>query len=128
MTETISQATASIVSIAPEDRTLAMLTHLSGLAGYIIPLGGILVPIIIWFSKSENKTIAAIAKQAIILNIAIFIAILASLALMLTVILIPVSIIAWIVLGIVAIVLPIVGAVKASDGEYYSYPFVGTRP
>ena len=29
------------------------------------------------------------------------------------------------VLGLVAIVLPIVGAVKASDGNYYRYPLVG---
>ena len=116
------------MTIAPEDRNLAMMTHLSGLAGYIIPLGGILVPIIIWFTKSDNKTIAAIAKQAIILNIAIFVCVLAFLALALTVILLPLSILAWILLGLAAIVLPIVGAVKASDGEYYSYPFVGTRP
>ena len=27
-----------------------------------------------------------------------------------------------------AIVLPIVGAVKASDGEFYTYPVIGTRP
>ena len=128
MTETIPQAMASTGSIPPEDRTLAMLTHLSGLAGYIIPFGGIIVPIVIWFSKSENKAIAAIAKQAIILNIAIFVCALALGALALTIVLIPVSIVGWIVIGIAAIVLPIVGAVKASDGEYYSYPVVGTRP
>jgi uncharacterized Tic20 family protein len=115
-------------AIAPEDRTLAMLTHLSGLAGYIIPLGGIVVPIIIWFTKSENKTIAAIAKQAILLNVVAFIVILALVALMLTVILIPVSIVGFFVVGLGAIILPIVGAVKASDGEYYMYPVVGGRP
>ena len=32
------------------------------------------------------------------------------------------------VLGLVAIVLPIVGAVKASDGQYYTYPVIGSRP
>jgi len=128
MTEVTPQAPVGVVAIAPEDRTLAMMTHLSGLAGYIIPLGGIIVPIVIWFSKSDNPTITAIAKQAIILNIAIFVGILASFALALTVILLPVSILAWIVLGLAAIVLPIVGAVKASDGQYYSYPVVGTLP
>ena len=114
--------------IAPEDRTLAMLTHLSGLAGYIIPLGGIIVPIVIWLTKSDNRTIAAIAKQAIFLNIFAFILILALIALMLTVILIPVSFVGFFVVGLAAIILPIVGAVKASDGEFYSYPVVGTRP
>ena len=128
MTEAIPQATSVAGTIAPEDRTLAMLTHLSGLAGYIIPFGGIIVPIVIWFSKSENKIIAAIAKQAIILNVAIFVCVLAFGALALTIVLIPVSIVGWIVLGLAAIVLPIVGAVKASDGEYYTYPVIGTRP
>ncbi|TDI48296.1 MAG: DUF4870 domain-containing protein [Acidobacteria bacterium] len=128
MSEIIPQATSSVGAIAPEDRTLAMLTHLSGLAGYIIPLGGIIVPIVIWFIKSENKAIAAIAKQAIILNIAVFVCVLALALIALTIVLLPVSIIGWIVLGLAAIVLPIVGAVKASDGEYYSYPVIGTRP
>ena len=30
-------------TITPEERGLAVATHLSGLAGYIIPLGGIVV-------------------------------------------------------------------------------------
>lgn len=124
----MSQARQVAITIPPEDRTLAMLTHLSGLAGYIVPLGGILVPIVIWFAKSENMIIAAIAKQAIILNIAVFIGVLAFVAVALTVILIPVSIAAWVVLALAALILPIVGAVKASDGEYYSYPVIGSRP
>jgi uncharacterized Tic20 family protein len=128
MTEATPQATITVGSIAPEDRTLAMLTHLSGLAGYLVPLGGIVVPIVIWFTKSDNKTIAAIAKQAILLNIVAFIMILALVALMLTVILIPVSIVGFFVVGLAAIILPIVGAVKASDGEFYVYPVVGTQP
>ena len=128
MSEAIPQATSPVGAIAPEDRTLAMLTHLSGLAGYIIPLGGIIVPIVIWFSKSENKTIAAIAKQAIILNIAVFVCVLALALIALTIVLLPVSIIGWIVLGLAAIVLPIIGAVKALDGEFYTYPVIGTRP
>ena len=42
-----------------------------------------------------------------------------------TVILIPIAIVGWFGLGLVAVVLPIVGAVKASDGVYYRYPLVG---
>jgi uncharacterized Tic20 family protein len=124
----MTEATQNVPEIAQEDRNLAMLTHLSGLAGYIIPFGGIIVPIVIWFTKSENKIIAAIAKQAIILNIAIFVACLALIVPLFTVILIPLSIIGWIALGLIALVLPIVGAVKASDGQYYTYPVVGSRP
>ena len=35
-------------SIEPPERGMAAITHLSGLAGYIIPFGGAIVPIVIW--------------------------------------------------------------------------------
>ena len=124
MTETLPTTS----DIAQQDRTLAMLTHLSGLSGYIIPLGGILVPVIIWIVKKDNRVIASIAKQAILLNIAVFVCVLAFVLLALTVILIPLSILACAALALIAIILPIVGAVKASDGTYYSYPVIGTQP
>ena len=44
------------VSIGPEERGLAAITHLSGLAGYIIPFGGVLVPIIIWMVKKDPRS------------------------------------------------------------------------
>ena len=34
------------IAIDEQDRTLAALAHLSGLAGYIIPFGGLIVPVI----------------------------------------------------------------------------------
>jgi len=125
MTEAAVQVTSG--DISQEDRTLAMLTHLSGLAGYIIPFGGILVPIVIWITKKENRVISAIAKQAVVLNVTVFVCALVLGVLALTIILIPVSIVGWMALGLIAIVLPIVGAIKASDGEYYSYPVIGSR-
>ena len=114
--------------IGPEERGLAAVAHLSGLAGYIIPLGGILVPIIIWIVKSDHRVIASIAKQAVLLNVAVFVVGCALALLILTVILIPVTLLGWAVLGLIAVILPVVGAVKASDGEYYRYPVVGTDP
>jgi uncharacterized Tic20 family protein len=118
----------TIDSISAEDRGLAVATHLSGLAGYIIPLGGIIVPIIIWVVKKESAVISSIAKQAILLNVAIFVLFCAFALLWITIILIPVAILAWIALGIVAIALPIIGAVKASEGKYYKYPVIGIGP
>jgi uncharacterized Tic20 family protein len=115
-------------TISPEDRGLAAMTHLSGLAGYIIPGGGILVPIVIWIVKSEHPVISTIAKQAVLLNIVVFVVGLALLALFFTVILIPVSFIGWLAIGLLAIALPIVGAVKANDGIYYRYPVIGVEP
>jgi len=116
------------ITIAPEERTLAALTHLSGLAGYVIPLGGVLVPIIIWAVKSDSKVISSIAKQALILNVAVFVLIACTVLLWLTIVLIPLVILLWALLGLAAIALPIVGAIKALDGVYYRYPVVGVTP
>ena len=34
----------------------------------------------------------------------------------------------WVLLGIAAIALPIVGMIKALDGTYYRYPVIGVAP
>ncbi len=114
--------------IAPEERGLAVMAHLSGLAGYVIPCGGVLVPIVIWIVKSESKVVSSIAKQALLLNVAVFVAAAVSAVLWITVILIPLVVLFWIALFFVAVALPIVGAVKASDGKYYRYPVIGVWP
>jgi hypothetical protein len=111
--------------IAPEERGIGAVAHLSGLAGYIIPLGGLLVPIIIWIVKSDSRVISTIAKQAVLLNVIVWILGIALIIPFVTVILMPIAIIGWFALGLVAVVLPIIGAIKASDGVYYRYPLVG---
>ena len=122
-----STTSASTVTIAPEERGLAAMTHLSGLAGYVIPLGGVLVPIIIWMVKSDSRIISTIAKQAVLLNVLAWVAMGVLILLFFTVILIPVSLIGGLALFLVAIALPIIGAIKAADGTYYRYPVVGLR-
>jgi uncharacterized Tic20 family protein len=62
----------------------------------------VIVPIIIWVVKSEEPVVSSIAKQAVILF--------------------------WFALGIVAVALPVIGALKANQGEYYRYPVVGIAP
>ncbi len=118
----------STTTIAPEERTLAALTHLSGLAGYLIPLGGVLVPIVIWAVKSDSKVISSIAKQALLLNVVVFVLVAGTALLWLTVVLIPLVVLFWVLLGLAAIAFPIVGAIKAFDGVYFRYPVVGVGP
>jgi uncharacterized Tic20 family protein len=117
-----------VESIAPQDRALAAWTHLSGLAGYVIPFGGVLVPVVIWVAKSESPVISAIAKQALLLNVVAFLAGIVLVLSCLTIILIPVAIVLGIALAVAAVALPIVGAVRAYDGIYYNYPLVGVAP
>ena len=115
----------ALQTIPAEERGLAVATHVSGLAGYVIPFGGVIVPIIIWAVNSDSPAISTIAKQALLLNVVVFILALALAPLLLTIILIPLVILGWIALALVAIALPIIGAIKASDGVYYKYPVVG---
>lgn len=114
--------------IDPSDRTVAALTHLSGLAGYVVPLGGIVVPIVIWAVRKDSEVISSIAKQAILLNVAVFLLVAVTAVLWLTLILIPLVLLFWGALGIVAVALPIIGALKANQGEYFRYPVIGTSP
>ena len=107
---------------------MAAISHLSGLAGYLIPLGGVVVPIIIWIVRKDSPVISSIAKQAVLLNVAVFLLVIATAALWITLILIPAVIVFWIVLGIAAVALPVVGAIKASQGIYYRYPAIGITP
>ena len=116
------------VVIAPEQRTAAVLTHLSGLAGYLVPLAGVLLPLVIWIVKSDSPVISAIAKQAVFLNVVCWLLAGGAAILLLTVILIPLVFLFWFVLGIVALVLPVIGALKAADGVYFKYPVVGVAP
>jgi uncharacterized Tic20 family protein len=88
----------------------------------------VLVPIIIWAVKSDSKVISSVAKQAVLLNIIVFCLIAGTALLWLTVILIPLVILFWILLGLAAVALPIVGAIKAYDGTYFRYPVVGVTP
>jgi len=116
------------ITITPEERGLAVMTHLSGLSGYVVPLGGVLVPIIIWMVKKDSPIISSIAKQAILLNLIVFALACAGVVLFFTILLIPAVVIGWVILGLGAIALPIIGAVRASEGRYYRYPVVGTTP
>jgi uncharacterized Tic20 family protein len=111
--------------IPAEERTLAVLTHLSGLSGYVVPLGGVLVPLIIWAVKKDSPVIVSIAKQAVLLNVVVFLLVALTFVLFLTVILIPLVLLLWLLLAVAALALPIIGAIKANQGDYYRYPVVG---
>jgi uncharacterized Tic20 family protein len=104
------------------------LTHLSGLAGYVYPLGGVIVPILIWVTKKDHPVISSIAKQAVLLNVMVFLTICVSAILLLTVVLIPVVLLGWLALAIGAFALPIIGALRANEGRYYRYPVIGVTP
>jgi len=102
-------------------RTWAMLLHLSVFAGYFVPVLGLLAPILIWqIKKSEMPELDAHGKMVINFLISMIIYSIVSIVLMFVVI----GIFLLIALSIVGIVFPIIGGIKANNGELWKYPLV----
>lgn len=105
---------------SPEARQWAMFAHLSALVGFLIPLGSILGPLIIWqIKKAEFPFVDDQGKEALNFQITVLIAVIA--CLVLSVVLIGFLLLP--VVGIAALVLTIMGGIKANNGESYRYPF-----
>jgi hypothetical protein len=100
-------------------RTWAMLCHVGAFAGYIIPLGHIIAPLIIWLiKKDESPFVDDQEKES--LNFQISISIYAVSAAVLTFVVIGVALL--IALVIFDVIMVIVATVRANSGERYRYP------
>ncbi len=98
----------------------AMLCHLSALAGYIIPFGSIIGPLVIWqMKKAEFPLVDDQGKEALNFQITVGIAAIVCIALIIVVIGIPMLL----ALGVANLVFIILGSLKANKGEAYRYPF-----
>ena len=103
-----------------EDKQWGLFAHLSSLAGLIIPFGNILGPLIIWQVKKDSLPFAADqGKEALNFNITIAIA--AIICGLLTLVLIGFLLLPLV--GLAWLIFTIIGAMKASHGEAYRYPF-----
>jgi len=97
-----------------------MFAHLSALSGFIIPFGSILGPLIIWqIKKNEMPLVDDQGKEA--LNFQITMAIAFCVCLILVFVLIGIVLI-WIV-GLFDLIMTVIAAIKANNGERYRYPF-----
>ncbi len=108
------------VSSEQSARQWGMFIHLSILAGYLIPLAGFIVPIVMWqMKKDEHPLIDAHGKNVANWLVSFFVY--AVIGWVLSLILIGLLLL-WI-LAILNIVFAIVGGLKASNGEVWAYPF-----
>ena len=96
-----------------------MFIHLSLLSGFVIPLGGLLVPIILWQLKKDEFP-SSNAHGYVVVNWLLSALIYGIVCFILTFIVI--GILGYIALAIVAVVFPIIGGIKANDGELWEYP------
>lgn len=102
-----------------ELRLWATVLHLSLLAGLVIPFGGLVVPVVIYLVKKDDLP-ALQPHWHVVLNWLLSALIYAAICIVLMLVLIGFFLI-W-VLGLLALIFPIVGALKANDGEVWSYP------
>jgi len=105
--------------ISADAKGMAMLLHLSTLAGFIIPPGNIIAPLIIWaVKKHESPLIDDQGKEVVNFQLSVLIYAVISAVLILVIIGIPLLV----GVGIFDLVFTIIGAMRANEGQYFRYP------
>ncbi|MCF8297874.1 MAG: DUF4870 domain-containing protein [Saprospiraceae bacterium] len=102
-----------------ELNTFCMLMHLSRFAGAVVPLAGLVMPIVMWATnKDQSDVVDAHGKNILnwIISSVIY-AIIGGITFFFVV-----GIFILIALGICSLIFTIIGAVKANNGEIYTYP------
>lgn len=106
----------TIQTAAPqEDRTIALITHLSGI------IAGFIVPLIIWLinkDKPEKSWLTEQSKEALNFQITLLLAYIV--CMVLTVVLIGALLMP--ILWLVSVIFMIIAGVAANKGENYRYP------
>ena len=117
---------SAISNLSSEERTWAMIGHLSAFTAFITGIGCIVGPLVVWLIKRDTLSFAADqAKEALNFNITMAIAFCA--LVVFTIITFGIGVLlAWPVGAILFvgwIVLTIIAAIKANEGVAYRYPF-----
>jgi uncharacterized protein len=119
-TATPSQQPTGAAPVPNKDQnTWAMLCHLSALAGFIIPLGNIIGPLVIWMiKKDEFPLVADQGKESLNFQISMTLYYIVSAIL----IIVLIGILLLIGLAIFSLIMIIIAMVKANEGVAYRYP------
>jgi uncharacterized protein len=102
-----------------DERLWASMAHVSTFAGYLIPFGNVLGPLIVYLVQKDRSAFAAEqAKESLNFQLTMMFYLVTSAILCLVLIGIP-MLIAGVVFELVCV---IIAAVRASRGEPYRYP------
>ena len=103
-----------------DERTWGMLAHLTAFSGFLLPLGSVIAPLIVWLVKrDQSEFVADQGKEALNFNLSVLLAGIVC------------GILVWIFIGILLgvalffywLAMTIVAGIKASEGIRYRYPF-----
>jgi uncharacterized protein len=102
-----------------EDRQTGMFLHLSQLLNLLIPIAGIIAPIVLWQMKKDE--IAGLdAHGKMIVNWMISCLIYGAISFVLAFVLI--GFVGFFAIAVMGLIFPIIGGVKANNGELWEYP------
>ena len=102
-----------------ETRQWAMFMHFSILAGWIVPLAGLIVPVLLWQLKKDDLP-GIVPHAHIVLNWIVTSLVYAAICFILTFVL--VGLLGFMVLGLATVIFALIGGVKANNGELWEYP------
>ena len=113
------QPMQSTALVTPDQRQMGLFLHLSQLANVILFPVGIILPIILWQTQKEKiPALDAHGKMVVNWMISCTIYAIASFVLMIVL----VGFLTIFAVGIMGIVFPIIGGIKANNGELWDYP------
>ena len=111
--------TGAPVTLTAEDKQWGMAAHLSSLAGFLIPFGHIGGPLLVWLLKKDSSVFAADqGKEALNFQISMTIYMVVSALL----VLVFIGIFLLLFVALADVILTIVAAVAANNGQAYRYP------
>jgi len=116
----MSQDIQATTGVPDKDaRTWGMICHLAALSGYIIPLGNILGPLVVWvIKKDDHPFINDQGKEALNFHLTMTLCFIVSFLLLFVVI----GLLLLVVLCVYVLIMIIVASIKANEGIYYRYP------
>ncbi|HGY55308.1 MAG TPA: DUF4870 domain-containing protein [Caldithrix abyssi] len=103
-----------------KDETMwAMFCHLSTLLGFVFPFGNIIAPMILWqMKKDEYPLVDDQGKEALNFQISMTIYVLIAVIL----VLMAIGIVLLIALGLFDLIVTVIAALNAANGQKYRYP------
>ena len=108
-------------------RTWNMLCHLSALAGFVIPFGNVLGPLLVWqIKKNEFPSVVEHGKAALNFQLTVLIVLLVGIvaAVLLSFVCVGFLLFPVIaIIGLAGLVFAVIAGIKANNGEAYRYPW-----
>lgn len=112
-------ASGDSVSSEKEANQWAMFIHFSLLAGFALPIVGVILPIILWQLKKDEYTIVDVHGKIVVNWI---ISALIYLGISMILMMIAIGVLGILVISGATVVFAIVGGIKANNGEVWEYP------